>query len=120
KPFSMAELVVRVGAVLRRTYGRGVRPSVLPERYEVGDVRMDLVRHEVWVNGCRVELPTKEFELLAFFLRHPGEALGRHDILDAIWGKDYFGDTRVLDVHIRWLRELIEIDPANPDHIRTV
>ncbi|MBI3762494.1 MAG: response regulator transcription factor [Chloroflexi bacterium] len=117
KPFSMGELVARVGAVLRRARVGAARP---PERYEVGDVVMDLVRHEVRVAGRLVEPPPKQFELLKLLMSRPGEAIGRQQIVDAIWGEDYFGDTRVLDVHIRWLRELIEPDPANPRHLLTV
>jgi DNA-binding response OmpR family regulator len=120
KPFSMAELMVRVGAVLRRARAAGGRPASPPERYEAGDVSLDLTRHEVRVRGQPVELPPKEFDLLKTLISHPGEALSRQDIVDAVWGQEYFGDTRVLDVHIRWLRELIEADPANPAHIQTV
>jgi len=104
KPFSMGELIARVGAVLRRARGGATRP---PERYEVGDVVMDLARHEVRVGERVVDLPPKQFELLKLLLSRPGEAIGRQDIVDSLWGQDYFGDTRVLDVHIRWLRELI-------------
>jgi DNA-binding response OmpR family regulator len=67
-----------------------------------------------------VELPLKEFELLRLLMSRPGEAIGRQAIVDALWGQDYFGDTRVLDVHVRWLRELIEPDPTNPQHVLTV
>ena len=118
KPFSMGELVARVGAVLRRSRGSGApRP---PERYEVGEVVIDLARHEVRVGAHLVELPPKEFELLKLLMSRPGEAIGRQQIVDALWGEDYFGDTRVLDVHIRWLREALEPDPANPRYILTV
>ncbi len=120
KPFSMAELVVRVGAVLRRAQAAEGRHSGAPEHFEAGDVSLDLARHEARVSGEVVDLPPKEFDLLKTLISHPGEALSRQDIVDAVWGQEYFGDTRVLDVHIRWLRELIEADPANPSHIQTV
>ena len=97
-------------------------PSAGPNggQYQVGDVTLDVTRHEVRVAGQAVDLPPKEFELLKILMTRPGEAQSRQDILDAVWGRNYFGDTRVLDVHIRWLRELIEPDPANPRHIQTV
>jgi DNA-binding response OmpR family regulator len=118
KPFSLAELTVRVGAVLRRVRGAGApRP---PEVYQAGGVVLDLARHEVSVRGQLVELPPKEFELLRLLISRPGDAIGRQDIVDTIWGVEYFGDPRVLDVHIRWLRELIEPNPANPRYILTV
>jgi two-component system response regulator RegX3 len=111
---------VRIGAVLRRARaGTGLRAQDA-ERYTVGDVTVDAVRHEVYVDGRCVDLPLKEFELLKLLISRPGEAVSRQDIVDAIWGPDYFGDTRVLDVHIRWLRELLEPDPANPRYIQTV
>ena len=118
KPFSMAELIVRVSAVLRRARGNSAaRP---PERYAIGDVVLDQVRHEVRVTGQVIDLPRKQYDILQLLLSRPGEAIGRNDILDAVWGEDYVGDTRVLDVHIRWLREAIEHDPANPRYILTV
>ncbi len=118
KPFSMGELIARLGAVLRRA--RGSSATRPPERYEVGEVAMDLVRHEVRVGERVVDLPPKQFELLKLLVSRPGEAIGRQDLVDAIWGQDYFGDTRVLDVHVRWLREALEPDPANPRYVLTV
>lgn len=120
KPFSMAELVVRVAAVLRRASSTEAPRSKEPEEYAVQDVVVDLSRHEVRVGDRLVELPPKEFKLLKLLISRPGEAIGRQDLIDAIWGQDYFGDTRILDVHVRWLRELIEPDPANPRYILTV
>lgn len=117
KPFAMGELVARVSAVLRRTRAAPPRPA---DRYEVGDVVMDLIRHEVTVTGRIIELPPKEFELLRLLMSRPGEAIDRQIIVDSIWGEDYFGDTRMLDVHIRWLRELIEPEPTHPHYILTV
>lgn len=118
KPFSMGELIARVNVVLRRARRRDVAQE--QDRYEVGDVAVDVVRHEVRMADRLVDLPPKEFELLKLLISRPGEAIGRQDILDAVWGVDYFGDTRVLDVHIRWLRELIEPDPSNPQYVLTV
>jgi DNA-binding response OmpR family regulator len=119
KPFSMAELIMRVGAVLRRAgaHPSGAKPS---DVYTVGDVTLDVPRHEVRVGERLVELPPKQFELLRLLISRPGEAISRQSILDALWGADYFGDTRVLDVHVRWLRELIEPDPTTPRYILTV
>ena len=118
KPFSMGELIARVGAVLRRA--RGDNSPHIPDRYEVGDVILDILRHEVTVAERTIELPPKQFDLLKLLISRPGEAMGRQGIIDAIWGEDYCGDTRVLDVHIRWLRELIEPDPSDPHYIVTV
>lgn len=117
KPFNLSELVARVGAVLRRT-----RPAaaVSVERHHVGDVELDTVRHTVSVRGRPVELPPKHFALLLLLISRPGEALNRQDIVDAIWGQDYFGDTRVLDVYVRGLREALEADPSAPTHLLTV
>ena len=118
KPFSMGELIARVGAVLRRA--RADKNPHIQERYEVADVVLDLVRHRVTVGDRLIDLPPKQFDLLKLLISRPGEALGRQVIIDTIWGEDYFGDTRVLDVHIRWLRELIELDPSDPRYILTV
>ncbi len=120
KPFSMAELIMRVGAVLRRASATGQPAAKAPDVYVVGEVSLDVARHEVRVGERLVEVPPKQFELLKLLMSRPGEAIGRQTIVDAIWGEDYFGDTRVLDVHVRWLRELIEPDPNNPRHILTV
>ncbi len=118
KPFSMGELIARVGVVLRRARGgSATRP---PEQYEVGEVVMDLARHEVRIGDRAIDLPPKQFALLKLLMSRPGEAVGRQDIVDSIWGQDYFGDTRVLDVHIRWLREALEPDPAHPRYVLTV
>lgn len=120
KPFSMTELIMRVGAVLRRARAASLPSAKTPDIYSVGGITVDLLRHEVLVVDRRVELPPKQFELLKLLISRPGEAIARQTIVDAIWGQDYFGDTRVLDVHIRWLRELIEPDSANPRFIITV
>ena len=118
KPFSMGELIARVGAVLRRV-GTDKSPQP-PARYEVADVLLDNVRHKVTVGERSIDLPPKQFDLLKLLMSHPGEAIGRQIIVDSLWGEDYFGDTRVLDVHIRWLRELIEPNPSEPRYILTV
>jgi two-component system response regulator RegX3 len=119
KPFSMRELVSRVRANLRR-----VRPSAVPEPAEEvlsgGPVRMDVARHEVTVRGVTVALPPKEFELLEAFLRRKGRLLTRHFLIEEVWGADYFGDTRTLDVHVKRLRRKVEADPHRPDHLQTV
>jgi DNA-binding response OmpR family regulator len=121
KPFSMAELIVRVGAVLRRVHDNDVgRKARDTERYQVGEVAFDGPRHEVRAGPKTIDLPPKEFELLKLLISRPGEAIPRQEIVDSIWGVDYFGDTRVLDVHIRWLRALLEPDAANPRYILTV
>ena len=118
KPFSMGELIARVEAVLRRS--RPGESAHLPERYEVLDVVVDLARHTVTVSGRPVELPPKQFELLKLLIGRPGQVIHRQEIIDAVWGEDYFGDTRVLDVHIRILREIIEPDPSMPRYVLTV
>lgn len=118
KPFSMGELLARVGVVLRR--GRQAASPPAPQRFAVGEVEMDLIKHVVRVRGESVDVPPKHFELLKLLISRPGEALNRQEIVDAIWGVDYFGDTRVLDVYVRGLRELIERDPSNPTHLLTV
>ncbi len=121
KPFNLSELTARIGAVLRRV--RGAATTTAPadaERYQIGDVTLDVVRHTVTVAGRPVDLPPKHFALLHLLISHPGEALNRQDIVDTIWGEDYFGDTRVLDVYMRGLREAIEIDPSAPTHLLTV
>jgi two-component system response regulator RegX3 len=119
KPFSMRELVSRVRANLRR-----VRTSAAPApREEVlsgGPIRMDVSRHEVDVRGETVALPPKEFELLEAFLRRKGRLLTRDFLIEEVWGADYFGDTRTLDVHVKRLRRKLEVDPHNPAHLQTV
>jgi two-component system response regulator RegX3 len=119
KPFSMRELVSRVRANLRR-----VRPAAAPEPLEEvltgGPVRMDVARHEVAVRGEGVPLPPKEFELLEAFLRRKGRLLTRDFLIEEVWGADYFGDTRTLDVHVKRLRRKLETDPHRPDHLLTV
>jgi len=117
KPYSPRELVARVRAVLRR--GTEVDPGA-PATLESGRVRMDVERHVVTVEGSDVRLPLKEFELLEMFLRNSGRVLTRGQLIDRVWGADYVGDTKTLDVHVKRLRAKIEPDPSQPRYLVTV
>jgi two-component system response regulator RegX3 len=117
KPFSHRELVARIRAVLRR---RGDVEEPASATLEAGPVRMDVERHVVTVNGGSVPLPLKEFELLELLLRNAGRVLTRMQLIDRIWGADYVGDTKTLDVHVKRLRSKIEPDPGNPRYLVTV
>jgi len=117
KPYSTRELLARIRAVLRRRIEvDDLDESVL----EVGGVRMDVDRHAVSVNGTEVAMPLKEFELLELLLRNAGRVLTRGQLIDRIWGADYFGDTKTLDVHIKRIRSKIEVDPSQPVLLLTV
>ncbi len=116
KPYSPRELVARIRAVLRRGHEVDLAPTTL----ESGRVRMDVERHLVSVDGTDVRLPLKEFELLEMFLRNSGRVLTRGQLIDRVWGADYVGDTKTLDVHVKRLRSKIEPDPASPQHLVTV
>jgi two-component system response regulator RegX3 len=116
KPYSPRELVARVRAVLRR--GNDVEP--VPPTLEAGGVRMDVDRHIVTVDGTGVRLPLKEFELLELLLRNAGRVLTRGQLIDRVWGSDYVGDTKTLDVHVKRLRSKIEPDPSEPRFLVTV
>jgi two-component system response regulator RegX3 len=116
KPFSHRELVARIRAVLRR----GTDVELIPDVVESAGVRMDVERHEVSVNGDRVKLALKEFELLEMLLRNAGRVMTRGQLIDRIWGADYVGDTKTLDVHVKRLRSKLEADPANPRYLITV
>ena len=116
KPYSPRELVARIRAVLRR----GTEPELAPATLEVGRVRMDVDRHVVTVEGEEVRLPLKEFELLELFLRNPGRVLTRGQLIDRVWGSDYVGDTKTLDVHVKRLRAKLEPDPSEPVLLVTV
>ena len=118
KPYSSRELVARIRAVLRRNAGEGIENE--PGVMSVNGIRMDIDRHQVSVNGIPVSLPLKEFELLEFLMRNAGRVLTRMQLIDRVWGSDYVGDTKTLDVHIKRLRAKIETDPANPTLIQTV
>ena len=117
KPYSSRELIARVRAVLRR---QGEEDLLKDGILEAGPVRMDVERHKVSVNSEDVAFPLKEFELLEFLVRNSGRVLTRSQLIDRVWGSDYFGDTKTLDVHVKRLRAKIEIDPANPVFIQTV
>jgi two-component system, OmpR family, response regulator RegX3 len=117
KPFSSRELVARIRAVLRR---RGEPEELSPAALEAGPVRMDVDRHVVTVNGGQVPMPLKEFDLLELLLRNTGRVLTRGQLIDRVWGADYVGDTKTLDVHVKRLRAKIEPDPSNPRHLVTV
>jgi len=119
KPYSTRELVARIRAVLRRQ-GDEDTSGVMDGTLVAGPVRMDIERHIVTVNGTQQPLPLKEFELLEFLMRNSGRVLTRSQLIDRVWGSDYFGDTKTLDVHIKRLRAKIEADPANPVFIQTV
>ncbi len=120
KPYSSRELLARMKAVLRR---RGEAPSLESQAagvLEAGAVRMDVDRHQVFVNNEKIQLPLKEFELLELLLENANRVLTRGQIIDRVWGANYFGDTKTLDVHIKRLRSKIEEDPARPVHLLTV
>ena len=116
KPYSSRELVARIRAVLRR----GAEPDLAPDTLEAGPVRMDVERHVVTVEGVEQRLPLKEFELLEMFLRNPGRVLTRGQLIDRVWGSDYVGDTKTLDVHVKRLRAKLEPDPSEPKYLVTV
>ena len=118
KPYSKAELVARIKAVLRRQ-GSEVTSEV-SGIITAGPISIDIDRHLVMINGAATSLPLKEFELLEFLLRNKGRVLTRTQLIDRVWGSDYFGDTKTLDVHIKRLRAKIENDPANPVYIQTI
>ena len=118
KPYSSRELMARIRAVLRRNSGESI--DIEQGVMSVGPVRMDVERHQVFVKGIAVSLPLKEFELLEFLMRNAGRVLTRMQLIDRVWGSDYVGDTKTLDVHIKRLRSKIETDPANPTLIQTV
>jgi two-component system response regulator RegX3 len=119
KPYSARELIARVRAVLRR--GDGSPDSDGQNQVlEAGPVRMDVERHVVTVRGADVPLPLKEFDLLEYLLRNVGRVLTRGQLIDRVWGADYVGDTKTLDVHVKRLRSKIEDDPSTPRHLVTV
>lgn len=119
KPYSARELIARIRAVLRR--GAENDDSALADGVlEAGPVRMDVERHVVSVNGSPITLPLKEFDLLEYLMRNSGRVLTRGQLIDRVWGADYVGDTKTLDVHVKRLRSKIESDPANPVHLVTV
>ena len=120
KPFRLRELVARVRAAMRRAPVRNGEGASDVDLLEVGDVRLDVARHEVFVGGKLVPLPLKEFELLELLLLNAGRVLTRDVLIDRVWGPNYYGDTKTLDVHVKRLRAKVEPDPAQPTHIVTV
>jgi len=125
KPFSMRELIARVKAMLRRV--RIIRDELSASQNEIsekstlefGNLRIDIGRREVRVDNHIINLKPKEYELLIYLIKHKNQVLSRDQILESVWGWDYVGDSRTVDVHVRWLREKIEFDPANPQRIIT-
>ncbi len=120
KPYRLRELVARIRAVLRRTPADGPGPVLSGEAVEIGDVSLDPERHEVRIRGEQVQLPLKEFELLGLLLDNAGRVLTRDTLIDRVWGPDYVGDTKTLDVHIKRLRSKVETDPSHPTRIVTI
>jgi two-component system response regulator RegX3 len=120
KPYSSRELVARIKAVLRRGVPDDGASASNSGIHSIAGIRMDIERHQVTVNGNLIPLPLKEFELLEFLLRNEGRVLTRGQLIDRVWGGDYYGDTKTLDVHIKRLRSKIEVDPANPVLIQTI
>ena len=118
KPFSMRELLARVRGMLRRYRERGEHPT--REVVAAGDLELDLSSHTVRRAGAPLSLKPREYALLSLMMTNSGKAYTRHEILDRVWGQDYIGDTRTVDVHIRWLREKIEPDPGNPERLITI
>ncbi len=120
KPYSARELIARIRAVLRRGGDVEGDAALGPSVLEAGPVRMDVERHTVTVAGQEIGLPLKEFDLLEYLLRNVGRVLTRGQLIDRIWGADYVGDTKTLDVHVKRLRSKIERDPSSPQHLVTV
>jgi DNA-binding response OmpR family regulator len=119
KPFGMRELMARIRALLRRS-GPRAAPDLGPSVIVAGDLAIDRERREVTRGGKLLRMKPKEFELLLFFAQHPGKVFSREQILDEVWGYDFYGGPRTVDVHVRWLRQKIERDPANPARLRTI
>ncbi|MGV0336123.1 response regulator transcription factor [Corynebacterium kroppenstedtii] len=120
KPYSARELIARIRAVLRRGRGTSGPDQFDDEILEVGNVRMDVERHSVRVDGKEISMPLKEFDLLEYLMRNEGRVLTRGQLIDRVWGLDYVGDTKTLDVHVKRLRSKVEHDPSHPHHLITV
>ncbi len=118
KPFSFRELLARIRALLRRTEQQAVEPA--PVVMDLGRVQIDLAGHRLLRDGQALAVKPKAFELLAFLVRHPGQVFTRDQLLEHVWGYDYAGETRTVDVHVHWLRSQIENDPALPTLLQTV
>ena len=120
KPFNPRELIARVKAILRRSYDAAYQVDQPTDIIRFRDLEIDLQKRRVTIRGKRPELTAKEFELLAFLASYPGRVFSRDQLLDEVWGRDYFVGARTVDVHIRRLREHIEADPGEPEYIQTV
>jgi two-component system response regulator RegX3 len=120
KPYRLRELVARIRAVLRRRPAEDAEDVLSGDAVEVGDVSLDPERHEVTIRGAAVSLPLKEFELLGILHENAGRVLTRETLIDRVWGSDYVGDTKTLDVHIKRLRAKVEDEPSNPTRIVTI
>ncbi len=120
KPFSMRELLARARAMLRRAKMAGSPSPAEPAAIRLEDLEIDIARHLASLSGKALELSPKEFDLLAFLARNKGLVFSREQLLEKVWGYDFAGDTRTVDVHVRWLRQKIETDPAKPRHLVTV
>jgi len=120
KPFSLGELLARIRAILRRTERQPNNTAINREVLDAGDLSVDTRSRRAWKDGVELSLPQKEFDLLTCLMRNRGIALSRDLLLERVWGFDFVGDNRTVDVHIRWLRGKIEPDPAHPIYIQTV
>ncbi|MES2209102.1 MAG: response regulator transcription factor [Chloroflexota bacterium] len=118
KPFSLRELSARIRAIFRR--GEQASASRAPAFIDLGTVRIDLAGHRILRDGVEIAIKPKVFELLAFLLRHPGQVVSRDQLLEQVWGYDYAGETRTVDVHVHWLRAAIEVEPARPVLVQTI
>jgi DNA-binding response OmpR family regulator len=119
KPFSLKELLARVRAMFRRSQ-MAETPLAAPSAVKIGDLEVDIARHKTSLSGSLLDLSPKEFDLLAFLVKNKGLVFSRDQLLEKVWGYDFTGDTRTVDVHIRWLRQKIEADPGHPKIIVTV
>jgi two-component system, OmpR family, response regulator len=123
KPFSIREFLARIRAMLRRTemtIAASSTQEAIPALIKVEEMEIDFARHTVSRSGTAIDLSPKEFDLLAFLIKNRGQVFSRDQLLEKVWGYDYAGDTRTVDVHIRWLRQKIEADPATPGRLLTV
>jgi DNA-binding response OmpR family regulator len=120
KPFSIRELLARVRAILRRSEMAGVTPAESDLILKIDDIEIDPARHRAMRHGEPLGLTPKEFDLLAFLAKNKGFVFRREQLLEKVWGYDYAGDTRTIDVHVRWLRRKIEPDPQRPRHLITI
>lgn len=119
KPFSLRELIARIRALLRRSKISDIDDAA-PQMHQYEELEMNLTEHKVTVRGKQVELSPKEFKILAMLMSAPNKVFSREELLEQVWGLDFYGDTKTVDVHIRWLREKIEKDPSNPQYVQTV